>query len=280
MKHPRIFSAFYSLPWAVAPQDHKAWGVLLNRHVSGMVPVTERGSNATARAIGPAASGIPGVGIINVSGIIGKHLSNMELDCSDGCCLTLVNAAIDNALAAGLDTVIFDFDTPGGTCVGVPETAAKIRSLSDAGIKTYAWTESQCCSAGYWLASACDEIHASPSAIVGSIGVYCALVDDTRAWENEGIAFEYFSSDNAPLKGAGAPGRGISDASRNEAAQSVADWTELFHSQVTSRRKVDASKAFTGGAWPAMKAPAGITDSADVATLSDFLSLIQIDRKQ
>ena len=86
-----------------------------------------------------------------------------------------------------VEVIIFDFDSPGGTVTGVPELAARIRACEK---RTVGWTCKQSCSASMWLMSQCDEVYVSPSSVVGSIGVYIAMLDESKALELEGIADE------------------------------------------------------------------------------------------
>jgi protease-4 len=80
-------------------------------------------------------------------------------------------------------------DSPGGTCTGVPEAFAAVRRSAE--IKpVFGFTDSQACSAAQWIASACDRFAITTSATVGSIGVYCALVDESAAWAKDGYRLE------------------------------------------------------------------------------------------
>jgi protease-4 len=143
-----------------------------------------------------------GVMLIRVHGIIGRHLGWLEMMCG-GYDLDWLNADLDALEAdASIHTVIFDFNTPGGIMPGVAEAAARIAALN---VATIAYTDGECCSAGYYLAAACDEIVSSPSATVGSIGVYIAGIDSSRAWEQEGLKLKLFR--DGKLKGIGLDGK-------------------------------------------------------------------------
>ncbi len=60
-----------------------------------------------------------------------------------------------------------DIDSPGGDISGIEDLCHAIESHDGT---VYAHVSGQCASAAYWLACACDEITAAPSAVVGSIG--------------------------------------------------------------------------------------------------------------
>jgi len=95
----------------------------------------------------------------------------------------LVNADND----PNIDGHFIIFDTPGGTVVGTNEFANTIKGLSKPKI---AFVEDMCCSAGYRLASECDEIVANNKfAQVGSIGVQLEFQDIRPKLEAEGYKF-------------------------------------------------------------------------------------------
>ncbi|TDB60080.1 S49 family peptidase [Arundinibacter roseus] len=86
--------------------------------------------------------------------------------------------------------VVLKLDTPGGTVDSTDMLADSIRNFSKPII---AWTN-YCASAGYFVASQCDEImlENSISSEVGSIGVLMVYVDQSAALEREGLAVTIF----------------------------------------------------------------------------------------
>jgi HK97 family phage prohead protease len=88
--------------------------------------------------------------------------------------------------------IVLDIDSPGGTVDGVPEMAAEIRKARDVkpiyGVANY-----MAASAAFWLLCACTETYASPSAEVGSVGVYTAHNDRSAEMEMKGqnVTFVY-----------------------------------------------------------------------------------------
>ncbi|WP_172682970.1 S49 family peptidase [Verrucomicrobium spinosum] len=54
----------------------------------------------------------------------------------------------------------------------------------------------------YWLASQADVIAAAPSSCIGSIGVYMALLDETRALEMEGYTVNLIKAGKHKAMGA------------------------------------------------------------------------------
>ena len=133
------------------------------------------------------------IAVIPIYGIIGKHLSGLEIECG-GCSLDWVMNGLQKAAEDdSIKVVVPDFSTPGGTVTGVPEVGEMIRKISE--IKpVIAYTENMMFSAGYWMGSQCDKIIATPSASIGSIGVYQAWYDSTEAYESAGHKLMLFEA--------------------------------------------------------------------------------------
>lgn len=231
MHYPRLLARLRSSRWAIQPASLQSIYDSLGAHLRGALPA------AAARPVSPevlaslAAADAPGVirplapgqastpppspvAVIPVHGIIGKHLSSLETMCG-GCDLDQVEAEIKEALADGnTKAIILDINSPGGVVTGVPELAEKIREwqAGDQGKPIYAFTDSLCASAAYWLASACSDIACTATADLGSIGVYIAMVDDSEWWRMEGYKLELIKA--GEFKAMGISGQPLSEAER------------------------------------------------------------------
>lgn len=134
------------------------------------------------------------VGVIHISGIISRHADMLASFFGIG------SAAIENIakdFQSLLDneevkSIILDFDTPGGAITGVNELAEIIYNAR--GIKPIkAYVTGMACSAGYFLASACDEIIIDEMGQVGSIGVM-------RVVSKQNDKSVIFKSSQSPMK--------------------------------------------------------------------------------
>lgn len=97
-------------------------------------------------------------------------------------------------------TIHLDLDTPGGSVFGVDETYQDI-FLASEDRKVIANVFGMATSAGYYLASAANEINAvSPASMVGSIGVAILAADFTKAYQNAGIEIINFTNTESPDK--------------------------------------------------------------------------------
>lgn len=89
-------------------------------------------------------------------------------------------AALDKTLERAFDAdrlsaVALLINSPGGSATQSAMIADRIRGLAEEKrVPVLAFCEDVAASGGYWLACAADEIHASPTSIVGSIGVISA----------------------------------------------------------------------------------------------------------
>ena len=76
-----------------------------------------------------------------------------------------------------VQAILLDVDSPGGEVNGCSEVADMIYKAR--GTKPIiAYASGYCCSGAYWIASACDKIYATDTAVIGSIGVVSIFEKD------------------------------------------------------------------------------------------------------
>jgi len=97
-----------------------------------------------------------------------------------------------------VERIVLDMDTPGGEVNGVDEVW---QTVSGTKKPVMAVNSGLLASAGYWIASAADEIAAaSPSVETGSIGVVITALDTSKRDESAGYKRVKIISRNAPNK--------------------------------------------------------------------------------
>ncbi len=175
------------------------------------------------------------VAVIPIHGIVGKHLSSLEIACG-GCSLDTLQAQLK---AAGnsprITQILLDINSPGGTVTGTPETARLIAEIAQEK-PVIGYTDGECCSAALWLASQCVSFYASESAVVGSVGIRMVLLDYTRKLEQEGVKVNAIASGKYKLLGA--PFKALTEDER-ELLQAESDRIHAqFQAAVTARRDV------------------------------------------
>jgi ClpP class serine protease len=174
-----------------------------------------------------------GIAIVPVHGILGKHLSMIEMLCG-GYDLEMLNRQCLALMNRGdVETVVFHFNTPGGAAAGVADSAQCMLDLAATGRRTVAYCDAAC-SGGMWLAAACDEISCGNSAMLGSISALCAILDESKAYEMEGLAMQVFT--DGRLKGAGISGTSLTEEQRADIQSRVEHIGAMFKSFMLSRR--------------------------------------------
>lgn len=202
-----------------------------------------------------------GVGTIFIHGVIGKGLSPIErmmgaVDVND------IADAIDLfSDAPDVQKIAFDISSPGGTVTGVEELAKKVAGISK---PTMAYTDSEMASAAYWIGSQADKVVASPSSTVGSIGVYLAVPDFSKAYEAAGITMHVIKS--GKYKAAGFEGTSLTaEQVANLQAEVDAIHADFKAAVVSKRKRVqDADmegQVFNGKQAAAKGLVTGLADS-------------------
>jgi len=181
------------------------------------------------------------VGVIPLRGVIGKGLSRLET-LTGATDVEEINDYLDEMEDdEEVDTIIIFISSPGGTVTGVEELAAKLARSKK---KTVAFTDTEAASAAYWIGSAADRFVVTPSATVGSIGVYMAIPDYSKAFEMQGVRMDVIKS--GTLKGAGIPGTSLSDAQRADLQAQVEAIHADFKAAVRSKRKLAKDEDMEG----------------------------------
>lgn len=198
MSYPRIIQKVYREPWLITAAAHGAIRHALESRLAGDVtedvalPIEDDDRDPQQ---------IAGVAVIPVYGILGRHLSSLETMCG-GCSVDAIWGNLELAAEdSGIRSIVLDFDSPGGVVTGIPELASFIRDVNERK-RCYAYTEACCCSAAYWLASQCEAMFATPSAEVGSIGVYSVYIDISKQLEKDGVTVNAISAGEYKLTGA------------------------------------------------------------------------------
>jgi signal peptide peptidase SppA len=229
-----IINAVYTKPWLILPSYHATIRQVVRNHLNGLRP--------SAEALGffgedlPDISFVDNIAVIPVKGVITKGASLMEKSC--GACSTEdIEAHIETALEANADGIVFDIDSPGGTVTGVPELADLISEVDD-DVPTMAFTEGMMASAAYWIGASAGQVYASKSADVGSIGVYVPWIDESEAFERQGVHVEVIRNEGADLKGMGFPGTSLTKEQRQALQDDVNRIADQFHAHIMENRRV------------------------------------------
>jgi len=135
----------------------------------------------------------------------------------------------------GTNALVLRCDTPGGVCAGMLSAHRALRALRKRHDKpVLAYVDELAASAGYGLASACDEIWLPAEGEVGSIGVILCAVDESKHLEKEGFRVRYVVT--GKRKADLHPGAPITDEVLGVAQAKVDDLGALFFRTVARAR--------------------------------------------
>lgn len=209
-----------------------------------------------------------GVAFFTLSGVMMKQLGSWD----DGTSTQALKKQIDTAVADPDVTAGFiRIDSPGGSVAGTDDLARSVAAFAKKKPMA-AYIEDMGASAAYWIASQCSMVFANPTALVGSLGTYAAIVDMSGWAENEGFKVHVLST--GKYKGAGVPGSKITDEQLSQFQTNVDDLNEHFVSAVARGRgfaKTQTRVMFDGAVHEASKAKAmGLVDGvkSDVQALT------------
>lgn len=277
MKLERTIRRVWCEPWLILPSMHQTISAILARHYAG------DGLELDDLFEAPDADMtiVDGVATIPVKGVISKDISKMErmsgaVDVRDVSAL-LDAAANDPTVSA----VVLDVDSPGGTVQGVPELAARVAEVNKSK-PIIAYTDGLMASAAYWISAGASAIYASESATIGSIGVYLALMDSSRAHELHGYKVELIKSEGSPLKAAGMPGTSLSDEQRADLQASVDYLYGQFSGFVKANRKTPDESMRGQTFFGSQSIGAGLVDSVSSIerAKADALALAGMKKKK
>lgn len=189
-----------------------------------------RGASGKRNAASPGS-----VAVIPIMGVISQRMNLMaQLSGSGGTSIEKLTGQFRQALGdSNCKAIIFDVDSPGGSVNGVPELAAEIfKGRKQKPI--VAVCNSMAASAAYWLASAASEVVTTPTALVGSIGVFMTHQDESDAMAKEGIKITIIKA--GKYKAEGNPTEPLSDDAQAFLKSQVDDVYTMFVKAVAQQR--------------------------------------------
>ena len=202
------------------------------------------------RTISVKKSNDPNVAIIPVKGYA-YDVDNWQTEYGVGFSYEGIERQIDESIANGAQTILFDIDTPGGSGIGAESLVEKIYGLREMGIRTIAQVHNICCSAGYRLASQCSEIYAPNDGYVGCLGTYTVVYDTSEALKKDGVKTFLISSGG--IKGVGALGTEVTEEYKKTLQKQVDALNNQFKEEVGRGREnlspEQIDKLFTGETW-------------------------------
>ena len=231
-KAHRTINAVLNEPWAATAETvEKVWTVV-NRLGDSEALRSKIGELPKNTQLTQLRNG---VAIISVVGPLIRY-SNVMSEISGATSYEAlakeINAAIENP---EVKSIILEINSGGGTVTSCSELASQLQEQKCT-TNTYksnkpiiAYVDGQCCSAAYWIASACSKIYSSDTGMVGSIGVQMiASADDNKEGDIK------FLSSHSPNKNASV----ASKEGKEERQRIVDDLGEVFVGSVAKHRGI------------------------------------------
>lgn len=280
--YPHLFTKLFCQPLMLHPPTRQSFeSVLLDRLVVGAsARVMPRADSTEPRELNvrEMSDGVErvyqkagNVAVITIDGAIDKRVSQMDMECmGGGVDLCDIDEALAFAMGDNVDKIVLDIASPGGSVVGVHETYSRILAACQAK-EVHAYVNTQACSAAYYLASACDHIAAAPSAVIGSIGVYMALIDQSRRLNAEGITVNVMQG--GKWKTVGADYKPLADDERAMLQAKVDALYVQFKAAVNERRPQVEDSTMQGQWFDASEGFAlGLVDELTGETLDEYVT--------
>jgi signal peptide peptidase SppA len=180
-------------------------------------------------------------GQVGIFGVLGQNDWFADSDYS------AIRASVRRGLAdPSVKTIDLVVDSPGGSVLGLPETADVIHAANR--IKPVrAFVSGIAASAAYWLASQASTITLTPSGEVGSVGVLDLHADISKALDNAGVRITAVTAGEHKVERA--PFTPLSDAAKEHMQGAVNTWYGDFLSAVRRGRgaRVSATGHYGGG---------------------------------
>jgi capsid assembly protease len=208
-----LVSEFLTTPWALMPERLQAMTAVLTRWSSDEPPSEEtlfqinadrvlrdtRKQFASDRAASNAGAGIavlPLYGVVTQRGNMVDDISGPGSTSTQKFTNALRQVLADDTVGQ----ILIDIDSPGGSVYGVSELAAEIVKAR-AQKPVVAVANSLAASAAYWIGCSASEFYVTPGGEVGSIGVWQAHFDYSKAFEEDGVKPTLISAGKFKVEG-------------------------------------------------------------------------------
>ena len=288
MNHQLLVAEYLATPWALMPERLSAVTAVIARW-SGDAPASDevmhsvaadRNARDVRRQASVSNSG-GGIAVLPLYGIVTQR-GNMVDDVSGPG--TASTQQFSNLLRAALQDetvsqILIDIDSPGGSVYGVAELADEIVSAR-AQKPVVAIANSLAASAAYWIGCSASEFYVTPGGEVGSIGVWQAHQDYSKAMDEAGVKTTLISA--GKFKVEGNPYAPLDEAAQGFMQSRVDDYYAAFTKAVAKGRGVPISQVRDGmGQGRVLGADAALASSMvdGIATFNDVVKKMRRDAR-
>lgn len=243
MNRSYVLQAFAEKPWLILPDKLAALEEIVERHVSGEKLSVEEVQARIQGGDRPLDRRVESVAILPLFGTIFPR-SNLMTQMSGATSAEIFGKqfqALINDPEVG--AIVLDVNSPGGYSSGIPELSDLVYSAR--GKKpVVAVANHLMASAAYFVGTSADEVVATPSADVGSVGVYAMHADYSAQLMQAGIKVSFISA--GKYKVDGNPYEPLSSTARDTIQASVDNVYADFINAVARNRGVEADAVRSG----------------------------------
>jgi capsid assembly protease len=220
-------------PWLILPEQLAVISEIVTRYFSGEKLSTDEVELRTNGGKCPAERIAGDIAVVPLFGTIFPR-ANMFTELSGATSAEMFGKRFDALVKdPEIGAIVLDVDSPGGQAPGIEELAQKIYQAR--GRKPIvAVANHLMASAAYWIGTAADEVVATPSASVGSIGAYTIHEDLSAAMEKEGVKVSVFKA--GKYKAEMNPFEPLTDEARGKVQEMLDELYGRFVSAVARQR--------------------------------------------
>jgi signal peptide peptidase SppA len=278
-----LIAEFLATPWALMPERLNAVAAVLARWSSN-TPASEdvmqriaadrsaREARRQSNQVNGGGAG-NGIAVLPLYGVVTQR-GNMVDDVSGPGSVSTQQfaASLRQALTdESVSQILIDIDSPGGSVYGVAELADEIISAR-AQKPVIAIANSLAASAAYWIGACASEFYVTPGGEVGSIGVWQAHQDYSKAMDEAGVKTTLISA--GKFKVEGNPYTPLDEDAQAFMQSRVDDYYAAFTKAVAKGRGVSIAQVRDGmGQGRVLGADAALASNMvdGIATLDDVV---------
>jgi len=233
MMRSYILDAFTRTPWAILPERLNVLQEIVARHVAGEKMDAEEVQMAIHGAKRPENRKAGNIAILPLFGMIFPR-ANLMTQMSGATSAEIFGNQFDELVNdPEISGIVLDVDSPGGQVGGIEELSRKIYGAR--GTKPIlAVANHSMDSAAYWIGTSADEVVITPSGEVGSIGVFAAHWDESKALEMEGLKLTLISE--GKYKTEGNPFEPLGEEAQAAIRSDVKEFYDAFTRDVARNR--------------------------------------------
>ena len=180
------------------------------------------------------------IAVIPVHGAISRRSDSIFSELLGGTSLDTLSQQLAHARdEEQIKAIVLHVDSPGGGVYGIDEMAQAISELNKHK-PVIAFADGLAASAAYWLIAGASHIVATPSAELGSIGVYAVHFDESRMLDQFGVTPTLIKA--GEFKAEANPYQPLSDEDRAAMQSRIDTHYNRFLTRVARGRGISASK--------------------------------------